>query len=371
MPAHATRRYPHPMAASNPIIQGMSPSTDLNMLPVTTTSDEARQHFELGRHAAFHYQPAQACAHLDAAISADSEFVLAYLHRGGMSNPRERKRYFDSAQANRGRVTEDERKMVDAFCAFLWEDDVELAVSIFHDLADRYRGDPYLPTYLGLRYLWNLGRLDEAKEQFQRALQRDPTFAQAHNWLGYVALQEEDYEGAEQAFRRYAKLAADQPRPHHSLGKLFLHTGRLDEARQHFEKASRLDPAFVDSRESLTRLDIEDANRRFAEAVGNQDIKTLTALYTESAQLLPSESKVLEGVSAIERYWQDKLRDGVLGLVLETLEVSLGANDHVTTELGRYIITNADEEVATGRYVTIWSLTTKGWKIRHSVLASG
>lgn len=347
-----------------------SSTADLQMLPVTTTSEEARQHFELGRHAAFHYQPVQACAHLDAAISADPEFVLAYLHRGGMSNPRERRKYFDSAQANGERVTEDERKMVDAFFAFLWEGDVELAVAIFRDLADRYQGDPYLPTYLGLRYLRNLGRLDEAKEQFQRALQRDPTFAQAHNWLGHVALQEEDYDEAEQAFRRYAKLAADQPRPHDSLGRLFLRTGRYDEAIQQFEQALKLDPAFVDSREGLTRLDIEDANRRFEEAVRNQDIETIEALHTKAAQLLLPGSEALQGSSSIVHYWQHRLEDGVSNVELETSEVFLGADDDVATELGRYSITSAEKKVDAGRYVTIWGLTTKGRKIHRSVWGS-
>lgn len=86
----------------------MDQSAGRRLLPVTTASGDARRRFEAGRHAAFHYQPTQAREYLDAAIAADPAFVLAYLHRGGMSLPSERGEYFDLARGNRDRVTEDE-----------------------------------------------------------------------------------------------------------------------------------------------------------------------------------------------------------------------------------------------------------------------
>jgi len=159
----------------------VSTPVQAQMLPVATVSDEARIHFERGRHAAFHYQFEQAIRHLDAAIAADSAFVLAYLHRGGSSRRYERKRYFDLANANRDRVTEGEQRMIDAFFAFLWDGDIERAISIFHELSSKYKDDPYLPTYLGLRYYRNLNRYDEAKERFERALKRDSNFVQVYN----------------------------------------------------------------------------------------------------------------------------------------------------------------------------------------------
>lgn len=108
--------------------------------------------------------------------------------------------------------------MVDAFYTFLWDGNVEDAIVIFSDLADCYGDDPYLPTYVGLRYLRNLGDLDRAKEQFERAARRDPSFSQAHHWLGQVALEQGDYEAAAEALMRYARMAPDQPRPYDSLG---------------------------------------------------------------------------------------------------------------------------------------------------------
>jgi Tfp pilus assembly protein PilF len=168
----------------------------LRHLPVTTDSAEARRHFEVGRMMAFQYQQGRARRSLDAAIAADPGFVLAYLHRGGMSNNDERGPYFEQARAHRDRVTADEGRMIDAFHAFLWDQRVADAVAIFTELADRYPDDPYLPTYLGLRYLHNLGRPDRAREQFERALRRDPAFAPGYLWLGQVALREGDLDEA-------------------------------------------------------------------------------------------------------------------------------------------------------------------------------
>jgi tetratricopeptide (TPR) repeat protein len=348
----------------------MRPTPEPGMLPVTTTSAEARQNFESGRHAAFYYQPSQAWMYLDAAIAADPGFVLAYLHRGGMSTTLDRKRYFDLAQANRESVTEDEQKMVDAFFAFLWEDEAERAVVIFHDLADRYPDDPYLPSYLGLRYLWNLGRPDEAKEQFLRALERDATFGQAHHWLGYVAMQQGDYAGAEEAFRRCIELAPDQPRPYDSLGRLLLEVGRREEASEQFEQALSLDPDFLASRQNLVRLEVHAANRRFQEACQNRDFAALGAAYAQTAQLLLPGHEELQGSSAIADHWRLRLEDGMSGVELKTSEILLGATGDVATELGRYGVTTTDGNGETGTYVAIWQHTPKGWKIDRALWAS-
>lgn len=120
--------------------------------------------------------------------------------------------------------------MVDAFHAILWDGKIELAVVILSDLADRYDDDPYLPTYLGLRYLRNLGDHPRAREQLERAVRRDPSFSQAHHWLGQVALDQGDYEAVAEALSRYAQMVPDQPRPYDSLGLLYLRQGLLDEA---------------------------------------------------------------------------------------------------------------------------------------------
>jgi tetratricopeptide (TPR) repeat protein len=339
------------------------------MLPVTTTSEEARAQFELGRHAAFHYDNVQAREHLDAAIAADPAFVLAYLHRGGMSSLLERGPYFEAARAHRDRVSEGEQRMVDAFHSFLWERNIERAIEIFAGLAEEFADDPYLPTYLGLRYYRNLGQYDAAREQFQRALQRDPTFAQAHKWLGYVALDETDYELAEAHFRRYLELAPGQARPYEALGQFYLRTGRADEAAAQFERSFSVDPRFAPGRESLMGLRIQQANQQFQQAFARRDAAALAGSYAPGAQLMPAESGIRSEAATIEAFWQALFDDGISAVHLETLDVFVGdvAYINTTTEVGRYRLTKEEDVVANeGTYIVIWAQTADGWKrYRH------
>lgn len=344
----------------------MTSESIANLLTVTTSSEDARRSFHQGRHAAFHYQPAQAQRHLDAAIAADPAFVLAYLHRGGMSLPNERKTYFDLATANRDRVTADEGRMVDAFHAFLWDGKVEDAILIFTELADRYEDDPYLPTYLGLRYLNNLGDLDSARAQFQRAIVRDPSFSQAHHWLGRVALAQGNFEEAADALSRYARMADDQPRPYDSLGLLYLHQGMLEEAEAQFAAALERDPGFADSRENLSRVQVHRRRERLIDAIRQRDASALSKFFTAGAEAAMPGRNDLGGSAAIADSWLETWEGKEVAI--HPTEFHLGIGGDMATDLGRYdIVSTQGENVDVGRYASVWALTVEGWKIHRTI----
>lgn len=338
------------------------------MLPVTTKSEEAREHFEMGRNAAHHYQFAEAREHLDKAIAADPSFVLAHLHRGGSAATlSELQDYLNRAEANRDSVSEGEQQMIVAFRAFLLEDDYDRAIRIFSKLSAEYPDDPYLTSYLGLRYYRNLKRYDEAAEQFRRALERDSSFVQAFNWLGYIAMDQGDYAAAEETFKRYIRLAPDQPRPYNSLGVLYLRQSNYEEAARQFEQAFARDRRFTESRDNLVRARIAQANERFEEAFGRQHAAAMAALYTADGQLLPAGSGVVEGTEAIGRYWQSAFDAGLTGADLETVEVYVGADGETATEVGRYRLAAGDQEGDAGKYIVIWQRTQEGWRLHRDI----
>jgi len=338
------------------------------MLPVTTTSEEARGHFLLGRDAAHHYQFAEAREHLDRAIAADTTFVLAHLHRGGSAAYlSELQDYLGRAEAHRDLVSPGEQQMIDAFHAFLWERDYERAIGIFSRLSSEYLDDPYLPAYLGFRYYRNLQRYDEAVGEFRLALERDPNFVQAYNWLGYIAMDQGDHATAEEYFQRYIQLAAAEPRPHNSLGVLRLRQGRYEEAASQFEKSFAVDPRFTDSRDNLVRARIEQANERFKDCFGRQNAEAMAALYTASGQLLPTGSGPIEGTQAIERFWQGIFDSGLTRADLETVDVFAGADGETATEVGRYRLAAGEQEADVGKYVVVWVRTPDGWKMHRDI----
>jgi tetratricopeptide (TPR) repeat protein len=253
---------------------------------------------------------------------------------------------------------------------FLWERDYDRAIEIFSKLASEYPDDPYLPAYLGFRYYRNLQRYDEGAEQFRRALERDSSFVQAYNWLGYIAMDEGDYAAAEENFRLYIELAPDEPRPHNSLGVLRLRQGRYEEASDLFEQSFAVDPRFTESRDNLSRARIEQANERFEEAFKSLDAAGMAGLYTATGQLLPPGSGPIEGAEAIERFWQGIFDSGLNRADLETVEVFAGADGETATEVGRYRLAAGAQEIDVGKYVVVWLRTPEGWKIHRDIWTS-
>lgn len=223
------------------------------IMPITTKSPQARIDFEAGRNAAFHYNFHEAWKYLDAAIEQDSTFVLAYLHRGGMSDydMKVRAGFFDHAKKHQSEATKAEQTLIRAFEAFLNPEeekrDFNLAIKILKQLHEEFPDDRYLPTYIGLRYLWNLNEPLYAEQYFKKAIKIDPYFAQAHHWLGIAQQHQKNYEKAEEAFIKSAMLAPKEPRPLYALGMLYLEKGEKDTALAYFRQVLERDPNFSET----------------------------------------------------------------------------------------------------------------------------
>ena len=56
--------------------------------------------------------------------------------------------------------------------------------------------------------------------------------------------------------------------------------------------------------ESETRAAISAANQSLMANFGRQDSAAMASLYTESGQLLPPNSDIVDGTSAIQAFWQ-------------------------------------------------------------------
>ncbi|MDX1418631.1 MAG: tetratricopeptide repeat protein [Rubricoccaceae bacterium] len=286
----------------------LAPQARAQVLPVTTSSEEARRHFLLGRTAAHHYQFAEAREHLDRALAADSTFVLALLHRAGSSYPHQRRPYFERALAHRDGVSDGERRLVDAFVAFLHPDrlDVDRAVGILTELSEDYPDDPYFPAYVGFRYR-NDRRFAESAEQFEAALGRDSAFVQAYHWLGTIAMAQEDYAAAEDLFQEYLRRAPKRWRAHHALGTLRLRQGHAAEADAFLDRAAALDPS-GEARSGVgyayaTAGRYEDAER----------------IFRENARLHPDDPGVHHGLGTL--YSRQGRYDEAAGQYRRALEV--------------------------------------------------
>ncbi len=210
--------------------------------PVSTTSKEAKKIFlDYGWDNAFNFQDKLHFETMDKLISLDSTFALAYLHRGGYgSDLYNRKQYFELARQNEAHISEDEKKLMDAFYAFAWDYDQLKAAKILQELADKYPNQPHFPAYIGIRY-WNLGEFAKAIPYFEEALKRDPDFAPAYHLLGAMYLRLKEFEPAEKNFKMYKQKYPELWMPDYNLGILYLRQDKLSEAEHYFQRAIAMD----------------------------------------------------------------------------------------------------------------------------------
>lgn len=103
----------------------------------------------------------------------------------------------------------------------------------FHDRAETH-------NRLGVA-LARLGRTDEALAAFQRAVELGPEQPSAWTNLGNARQELGQLEAAREAYERALALDPDHPLAHHNLGALLRKQGRYDQAVRHLKQANRLE----------------------------------------------------------------------------------------------------------------------------------
>jgi Flp pilus assembly protein TadD len=93
--------------------------------------------------------------------------------------------------------------------------------------------------------------VDEAIAHFQKALEIQPDFAEAHYNLGNALFQKGMKDQAAIHYWRAVEIQPDFAPAHNNLGTVLLEQGRVDEAIAHFQKALDSQPDFVDALNNL------------------------------------------------------------------------------------------------------------------------
>jgi tetratricopeptide (TPR) repeat protein len=98
-------------------------------------------------------------------------------------------------------------------------------------------------AYNNLGYLLlQQGWVDEATNQFQKALEIQPDYDMAHNNLGFVLLKKGQVDAAIAHYQRILESHPDNPSAHYNLGIALVQKGRVDEAIAQFRKAVEIQP---------------------------------------------------------------------------------------------------------------------------------
>jgi tetratricopeptide (TPR) repeat protein len=89
----------------------------------------------------------------------------------------------------------------------------------------------------------HLNQPDKAEETYKRAIAVRPQYWRVYSYLGSFYIAQADYEKAATMFRRAAELDPESYLAFNNVGAALLYAGKDDEARQAFEKSINLRPS--------------------------------------------------------------------------------------------------------------------------------
>ncbi|MBU8897658.1 gliding motility protein [Corallococcus sp. H22C18031201] len=101
--------------------------------------------------------------------------------------------------------------------------------------------DPEMQHAVGL-ILQKEGDKEGAQLQFKRALESRADYVPSHVMLAQLALESEDYPGAEEHLRRVLQADGKNAAAHLDLGIALKGQGQFDKAMQEYDEAEKLDP---------------------------------------------------------------------------------------------------------------------------------
>jgi tetratricopeptide (TPR) repeat protein len=222
-----------------------SPLTD-NKIPITTSSDEARELYLKGRGLSDKLQNQESIEYFTKAIENDPEFAVAYLNLAFVSPSF--KGFFenvDKAKNLISKVSDGEKLWIDGVIA--GNNGLPLKQrELYKQLVEKYPNDERAHNLLAGNYFAQQD-YDSSIVEYTKATEIAPQFSQPYNQLGYAHRFQGQYDAAEKAFLKYIELIPDSPNPYDSYAELLMKRGKYAESIKHYEIALTKNPLFFAS----------------------------------------------------------------------------------------------------------------------------
>jgi tetratricopeptide (TPR) repeat protein len=229
-------------------------SVPAQIADVTTSSMEAYNYFLRGRddYEKFYYK--QSREFLEKAIALDTMFAMAHLYladaTGAIFDFKTNRKALAKAKELSSRAPEKERLYIEARYAGTIESNPGKRSELLEELVFKYPKEKRFRYELGVNYRSH-NRLKESQREVEAALQLDPSFGPAINILAYLLADQEQYEKAIEAYRRYASVSPGDANPFDSMGEVYLRMGKLDQSIALYQEALRVKPDFHGSYNGL------------------------------------------------------------------------------------------------------------------------
>ena len=212
-------------------------------LPVTTTSQQARKHFESAMRNMEYVRRDDALNDLRQAAKADPQFVQALILISHLSPDPEEQRSTRARARQLARHASPGEQLLVQWLAGVQEDHYIPAIAAMNDLLAQYPHDQRL-GFLAGSWLVKQERYLQAVVVLERTIALAPNYPAALNELGYAYAFGGDFAKGFAAMERYIALQPDQPNPHDSYGEILRLAGKFDAALEQYRMSIRIDPNF-------------------------------------------------------------------------------------------------------------------------------
>jgi len=218
-------------------------TSDIIMLPITTSSQAARSHFLQGQRELDLGRFIESNAHFQQAIAADSSFAFAYLSAANTANSLDEfKNNLALAERHAAGASEAERLLIQMGRKGL-DNDLEGQLALGKQLVEKHSDSPR--AWLALAGVQGaLNRNEDARSSITKALELAPRLLVAHTDLGnsYLFGDPRDFAKALQHMQQAESLAPGEPGPHDLLGDVYRALSDLESARREYTRAHELSP---------------------------------------------------------------------------------------------------------------------------------
>ena len=253
---------------------------------VTTSSTEAYNYYLKGGKQNIEFDWAGARQSFEQAVKLDPSFAAAYYslywaHRM-LNNGREAIEALKKAHDFSQRATEKDRILIEAYYAGVVENNSLKQLQILKGGAERYPKEKELRQFLAGAY-GNRGMAEQSIEEYNKALNLDPDYANALVMAAYEYMGLKNFEKAVEYLKKYVSVLPGQPNPLDSLAEAYLRMGKLDQAVENYKKALEVKPDFYTSMAALAyvcalREDYSEALEwlnKYIEAAPDSGVKLL------------------------------------------------------------------------------------------------
>jgi tetratricopeptide (TPR) repeat protein len=210
-------------------------------IPLTTSSDEARELFLRGREALDVLDIDTARSFFSEASEKDPDFAMAHLALSEVEQTEEESLVaLRKALAKAGAISLGERLLVLAVEA---GSSRNIAAQFEHleRAARLYPDDARVQVRLGDCYIARKNESDGVL-RYVKALDIDPDYSVPYQRMGDIYQTIGKYELAEKALSRYVELNPSVPRSHELYGALMMKSGQFEASIASYEKVRELDP---------------------------------------------------------------------------------------------------------------------------------